>query len=465
MTKRQLIYRVMVSLAIVLVFAVLIWMFSLRGTLVLLRLDSYIRLVFIGFGSIGLLLLALAIWRHRPGVSHTSLKRWLMVPIVVLTALGIVLPLGAAAYVSCFPPSAVGDIAPRLVVLDNSANPAVSSIVIIQNTRQPQQLSLWYEENGKRVTLQDQKPSTQHIFTLTDLQPDTEYSYQISGGGVQRFKTPASAAAQLRFAAAGDAHFGAATNRRDMTLRMIEHLANPKNGFDMFFSLGDLVEMGGSNSQWMDAFKALSPLSATVPTGYVSGNHDVMFTGLPRYQYFCAPSGQKSASGSPLYYRLDFGKIHFLVLNIEWSAETITARQSAWLEAQLKSIPAEDWKIVLSHGFFYASGFKYHGWNWWDNPETIAALTPLFEKYQVDMVLSGHNHQLELLQNAGVSYVISGGFGGRFDPEREYISPASLWYASGTDGFADVTINGKEATIAFRNADFQVLHSHTIKKP
>ena len=82
--------------------------------------------------------------------------------------------------------------------------------------------------------------------------------------------------------------------------------------------------------------------------------------------------------------------------------ETYTEAQAEWLEEQLKDIPEEDWTIVLSHGFYYASGIYSHGWKWYDNRETIDAITPLFEEYKVDLVCSGHLHNTEMLEENGV---------------------------------------------------------------
>ena len=365
---------------------------------------------------------------------------------------------------AAFPISAVGEIAPRLILTNNIGGIPTPTVAVVQNSIQPETSSLWYESNGKRTVIREEKPSTQHIFSLTDLQPETQYAYQITGGDIYHFRTPSADSASLHFAAGGDAHFGAATNRADLTLRMATQIANPLENFDYFFSLGDLVDMGPSNRQWREALTSLSPLGSTTLTGYVPGNHDTMFTGLGHYEYFCAPESQHSPGDFPLYYRVDSGRVHFLVVDVEWSAESFGSRQAEWLEKQLKSIPPNDWKIVLSHGFYYASGFQYHSWNWSDNPETIAAVTPLFEKYKVDIVLSGHLHQLELLKHEGVTYVIAGGLGGVLDQERTYVSPASLWYSSGNYGFADVSVNGSEAIIKFRNPDSQVMHTYNLKK-
>jgi 3',5'-cyclic AMP phosphodiesterase CpdA len=169
-------------------------------------------------------------------------------------------------------------------------------------------------------------------------------------------------------------------------------------------------------------------------------------------------------SGTQLWQRIDVGNIHFLVIDLEWSAENFNTAQSVWLETQLANIPKDDWKIVMGHGFYYASGSMTDGWKWYDNPETINKLTPLFEKYGVDMVFSGHDHQLELLQKSGISYVICGTFGGALDSEREYVSPQSAWYSNKDYAFADVTINGAEANLIFRDPDGKVLNSFVIPK-
>ena len=109
------------------------------------------------------------------------------------------------------------------------------------------------------------------------------------------------------------------------------------------------------------------PTLSGVPAVFVAGNHDTMFTGLRRYVYHNSPSGTGLDTGAPLWRRFDVGRIHFLSVDLEWSAESFTDEQAAWLEGQLKSIPTEDWTIVLSHGFYYASGSVINGWPWYDN--------------------------------------------------------------------------------------------------
>jgi UDP-2,3-diacylglucosamine pyrophosphatase LpxH len=267
----------------------------------------------------------------------------------------------------------------------------------------------------------------------------------------------------IHFAVGSDAHFGAGTNSPDKTIEMLKHIGDPVNKYDLFFSLGDLVEYGFKDSQWQEALAAFSVIANDVPMRFIPGNHDTLFGGLKRYLDYCGPTNS-SQDASGLWQRIDVGKVHFLLLDVEWSAETITKGQTEWLEAQLKSIPAGDWKIVMSHGFYYSSGINLSGWHWYDNQETISALTPLFEKYGVDIVFSGHNHYMELLRHSSVTYVICGAFGGMPDPAPAYNSPASIWQLTGQTGYLDVDIHDNEAILNFRDYDSNILESYTVQK-
>jgi UDP-2,3-diacylglucosamine pyrophosphatase LpxH len=267
----------------------------------------------------------------------------------------------------------------------------------------------------------------------------------------------------IHFAVGSDAHFGAGTNSPDKSADMLKQIGDPANKYDMFFFLGDLVNYGFRDGQWQEALKAFSTTANSIPVRFVPGNHDTLFGGLKRYLAYCGPT-TTTQDASKLWQRIDVGNVHFLLLDVEWSAETFTKEQADWLEAQLKSIPDKDWKIVMSHGFYYSSGVTQFGWNWYDNPETIKALTPLFEKYHVDIVFSGHNHYMEFLQHSSVSYVICGAFGGQPDPTPTYKSPASLWQLTGGAGFVDVTLHDNEATLIFRDYNSNVLQTFTVTK-
>ena len=103
-------------------------------------------------------------------------------------------------------------------------------------------------------------------------------------------------------------------------------------------------------------------------------------------------------------------------------------------------------------------------WPWYDDKDMIDKLVPLFEKYHVNLVFSGHNHMLELLQKNNITYVVCGAFGGLPDPERSYISPASIWYMANQSAFMDVTVSQDTATLIFRDPDYKELKSLTVSR-
>jgi Calcineurin-like phosphoesterase len=79
--------------------------------------------------------------------------------------------------------------------------------------------------------------------------------------------------------------------------------------------------------------------------------------------------------------------------------------QLEWLEAELKG-SNEDWKIAYFHHPPYSSG-RRHG----SDPGVREALEPLFVKYNVSVVLTGHDHFYERIkpQNGIVYFVVGSG--------------------------------------------------------
>jgi acid phosphatase type 7 len=446
--------------------AFLAWAFSLHGTIGLFRVNGVFHWGFILTGLIGLGMLAFSGLYLWTGSTKTRrLPNRLNVSIAVISLVSV---LGAStAFVTTGDVLAagIGDTPPQLLITDGTGIFGTPNIALTFNTSIPTKNTLEWglAETGKLTTAQESLAATGHAFMLRDLVPDRRYLYRINGGPPFYFTTVA-AGGTVHFAVGSDAHFGSATASRLASDAMLSQIAEPSNGYDMFFFLGDLVEYGFSRSQWRDAFDSMATASATVPTRYLPGNHDTLFAGSQNYQDYCYPSGMDLRSGSRFWYRIDVGTIHFLCLDVEWSAESVTEAQLTWLGAQLRDIPENDWKIVMCHGFFYASGSVTEGWQWYDNQETISKLGPIFEQYHVDLVFSGHDHQLETLQHQGVTYVVCGSFGGLPDQPRTYTSPASTWYANGLHAFADITINGSDCTVTIRDQDAEVLRTLAITK-
>ena len=460
---RKYLYLWSAILAVILIFGFFGWILPMHGTTGLLRLNSSVRLLFIVLALFGVVLLGFTIleWFLRRKGQVRGIH--FLSPIVrVMTVIGIIIPLLGFIYIADIPSSVAADKSPQLLLMDGTGTNGVPNMAVTFHTAKKTQDTLKWGSGESNETLTEEAPSREHVFILSDLQPDTIYWYQVNNGQLNHFKTPPVDGQPLHFAVFSDAHFGVSSSRNDLSVKMLQYIADPTNNFNLLFSCGDLVEYGFRDSCWQKAFQAMSSISPVIPTKYTAGNHDTMMGGLGSYEAYCYPEGMELQTGTRLWNRIDVGQVHFLVIDLEWSAESYTDAQNKWLETQLTSIPQDDWTIVIGHGFYYASGSRTEGWNWYDNPETINKLTPLFEKYHVDMVFSGHAHQLELLQKSGVTYVVCGTFGGALESEREYTSPASVWYSVKNYAFVDVTIDGTEANLIFRDSSYAVLNSFTV---
>jgi acid phosphatase type 7 len=359
--------------------------------------------------------------------------------------------------------SGSGNTPPQLMMMESKSPKGLPGLAVVFYTaKQTRNTVVWGETGGKLSSLHEKQAANRHWIRLTGLKADTEYMYAVNSQKPVWFRTPPDGDQPMWFAAGGDAHVGNQTSNPAATKAIMEQIARPTNGYDAFFLLGDLTQLGFNDSMWRDAAIEFAPYTQSIPTAILPGNHDTMLGGLSFYKRYEKPPAEVAASN--LWSRIDIGNVHFLLLDLEWELQAWTPAEKAWLEDELKTIPKNDWTIVMSHTFYYSSGGTEDGWPWYDNQTVIKELTPIFEKYGVDIVMSGHKHDNELLQKNGVTYVVTGALGGEPDKVFDYKSPASVWLKKGAYAFADVTINGGLATISFIDQNGKTLYRTTIKR-
>jgi len=294
----------------------------------------------------------------------------------------------------------------------------------------------------------------------------TQAIFSASGGptteNAQERPSPALDIPLIRFAFSSDSHWGADTanaGARSDILKGIE-TARP----DAFFMLGDTVETGNSATQWNFALSDLEALVPDVPLRPLLGNHDALFGGQYLYKKAFWPKQFSSNSGSPYYWSIDAGSATIVAVDLPWGTEMLNARQKSWLEKTLAAADPRRPLIVLSHSYFYASGYDdpVFGSPWYDHYQNIPALVPLFEKYGVDLVISGHNHYQELLSHNGVAYAIIGSMGGIPDPAPSYRSPWSKWIHVGGYGWLEVDVLPGRLMLSFKSEASEVRQSASI---
>ena len=131
-----------------------------------------------------------------------------------------------------------------------------------------------------------------------------------------------------------------------------------------------------------------------------------------------------------------------------------TELQLRWLDSILASSNAK-WKIVAAHHPVYSGG--EHG----DTPELVERVKPLLVKYNVNMFLCGHDHDMQHIVNpeSKVNYFVSG-TGSKLRPTTK--TPYSLFAAS-ENGFLAVTLDKNMIRAAFIGLTGSELYSAEIK--
>jgi hypothetical protein len=102
------------------------------------------------------------------------------------------------------------------------------------------------------------------------------------------------------------------------------------------------------------------------------------------------------------YYTFTKKNVRFFVLDSDY----LDRKQQDWIESELKG-SNDDWKVVYFHHPLYSSGGR-HG----SEVDLRVILEPLFIKYGVNAVFSGHDHVYERIKpQHDIYYFVSGSAG------------------------------------------------------
>ena len=167
-----------------------------------------------------------------------------------------------------------------------------------------------------------------------------------------------------------DPQIGDSNNRNDAVVwkRVIEAARNTCPEAVFVVNTGDIVNNAREASVPF-YFDYAQQIIAELPFFYSMGNND----STSWYnRYFYTPDNIFDG----LLYSFDYGNVHFV--NID-SNITLTTAQLDWLENDLGT-SAQKWKAAMTHqGDYGRSGRN-------------TAITRLFDQYNVDLVMIGHNH-------------------------------------------------------------------------
>jgi calcineurin-like phosphoesterase family protein len=233
------------------------------------------------------------------------------------------------------------------------------------------------------------------------LQPATKYCYQVGDWAkTVAFNTapPSGAGARVRFVAFGDS----GGDSRESVRREMERVP-----FDLMLHVGDIAYERGEVAEFESKFFATyGNLIARLPIFPASGNHEYITADAAPYREVFELPGNGGQHGVERWFSFDWGDIHFVALD----TERVGPEQAVWLERDLGRT-ALRWRVAYMHKPPYSSGV--HG----SSLTVREAFAHVFERFGVQLVLSGHDHDYERTEPiGGVTYIVTGGGGKSLRP-------------------------------------------------
>ena len=255
-----------------------------------------------------------------------------------------------------------------------------------------------------------------HHARIDGLQPDRAYAYQVLGDGMTgggTFRTAPAGRAPFRFTAFGDQ--GTGDPQDFMSAAEGARIVDQVEARDplMHLHLGDLSyaninPLPGTRGPAWERFLANNARSArSRPWMPIIGNHEIEAgmgpVGLRAYEGRFRLPGNGSRRQIGHWYAFTAGSVRFVALNAEdWAYQLggdqylhgySGGEQRSWLEHQLREArrtPGIDWVVVLVHHPVVSAADQNGG-----DLGIRRGVLDLLAAHDVDLVLSGHDHDYE----------------------------------------------------------------------
>jgi methionine-rich copper-binding protein CopC len=302
--------------------------------------------------------------------------------------------------------------------------------------------------------------TTEHIVTLTGLAPNTLYYYSIGsttqilqGDANNYFKTMpvAGSTEKIRVLAMGDMGDNSANQ---VAVRNAYLNFNGSNYTNAWLLLGDNAYDNGTETEYQTNF--FNIYQGNLTKNHVlwpsPGNHDYANSSarqadhnIPYYSIFSLPTNGEAGgvpSNNEAFYSYNYGNIHFVSLDsYGWEAgntrlyDTL-GPQMTWLKQDLAA-NTQPWTVI----YFHHPPYTKTSHNSDTETELInmrQRVVRIFERFKVDLVLSGHSHGYER------SFLINGHYDveSTFNPGTHALSTSSAKY----NGTANSCIYIKNST-------------------
>jgi predicted phosphodiesterase len=299
-----------------------------------------------------------------------------------------------------------------------------------------------------------------HHVHLTDLEPGTRYHYEVYSGGErvqaqERFRTaPGYDAQKFSFLVLGDSGVDTPTQWAlgDEMVRSMQ-----QSEVDFMVHVGD-VHQGAGDYYDNIYFKPYQRIVNKINVFTSLGNHDVITDNGGVYlDDFYLPTNNPDSTER--YYSFRWANAYFIALDTNGDYSP-GSPQYDWLVETLNDSlrQAATWTFVYAHHPPYSEYWT----NYYGEEAVQDYLVPLFEAYNVDMVMNGHTHSYERGEKNHVHYVVTGGGGGNLDDY--FIDYDHISFSEGVHHFTRIDVDGDEMWVSAVDEHGQQVDRFLINK-
>lgn len=303
-----------------------------------------------------------------------------------------------------------------------------------------------------------------HSVQFENLEPATKYVYRVGDGynwsEWAHFTTASAKPAPLVFAYVGDAQ----NEIFDMWSRVVRSAYADAPKLNFLIHAGDLVNTADRDEQWGEWHRAAGWINMSVPSMPVPGNHEYgkQSNGERALNrnwkpQFTLPGNGLSGLEETNYY-IDIQGVRIVALNTNLRQQ----EQAEWLDRLLSNNPNK-WTVVTHHHPIFSTAKGR------DNAELRQALKPVYDKYRVDLVLTGHDHSYgrsnvvagQNRREGGTVYVVSVS-----GPKMYQVTPAPWMQrkAEDTQLYQIIRIDGDRLVYESRTARGALYDAFELRK-
>ena len=252
---------------------------------------------------------------------------------------------------------------------------------------------------------------------LTNLAENTQYYYRVYAGSavsaVYKFKTASASSTNINFLFGTDIHAAGGSYTPTRANTMINNVRSNVRNLNLLVLTGDQVDRGGYEAHWQSYYSGMQ-IYKDIMVASIPGNHEYYHSLDSAYvsplyynQFHNNPqNGPESKVNSSYYF--NYGNVLFIMLDI--IDKKNASEHKEWIKNVIETNPSQ-WIIVGTHANAITGGSYQSDSKWMMNN-----FGKLFEEYQVDLVIGGHEHlyiRKDTLYNneknadLGVTYYVS----------------------------------------------------------